>query len=622
MRELSPPGTPSDSDRAARREDAFRDARFGLFLHWGLYPLPAGEWRGQRMEYIGEWIMSRYRIPITEYEALASEFNPDRFDADAWVRLARRAGMRYVVFTAKHHDGFAMYHSRADRYNIVEATPFGRDPLRELAEACAAHGLGLGIYYSQSLDWHERNGGSPGPDFPSNYGMSWSNNWDFPDDPRADRARDFAEYFERKALPQIRELLTGYGPLAVFWFDTPFSITGEQAREVWRIVRECQPDCLINTRLGHGAGDIHSYGDNQIPARGRGGVGETAATLNDTWGYKHFDDNWKTPEETLSSLLTVSSRNVNYLLNVGPTAAGTFPEPAVAVLNALGDWMQQNGEAVHGTRESPFPYQMDWGWITRGKNRLYLCVAQWPTPGSPLVLNGLHHPARRAFLLADLGHDLPLTLEPLGHGDGCTVAITLPEVRPAGLVPVVALEVDGDAAAVSHRILPQGDGSIILPAYLADIDVAAREKPEVAAAAFRLGPAGERIPIFRTPQIDDAGVITDWHDTRDGLRWRFRVIEPGDYAVEVVTSAVHHNAPWHGGHRVRIEAGGQTLRAEITPDEMLSTGSARYYRQALTRCGVLRLPSSPELTLDLRADAIDERSPVGLAVVRVRLTPL
>jgi alpha-L-fucosidase len=356
-------------------------------------------------------------------------------------------------------------------------------------------------------------------------------------------------------------------------------------------------------------------------------VGETAATLNDTWGYKHFDNNWKTPEEVLSSLLTAASRNVNYLLNIGPTASGTLPEPAVAVLNTVGDWMQDgNGEAIHGTRESPFPYEMDWGWVTRREHRLYLCVAQWPEPGIPLVLNGLHHPARRAFLIADPNRELPLTLQPLGNGDGFAVVITLPGVQAAGLIPVVALDLDGDAVDVSQRILPQGDGSIILPGYLADIDVGTREPvsetaPELSDDASRLGAAGERIRTFPTPSIDDAGVITDWHDPRDGLHWRFRVIEAGDYQVEIVTSAVHHNAPWHGGHRIRFEVGGQALQAEVTPDEMLSTGSTRYYPQALTRCGVVTLPSSPELTLDLRADVIDERSPVGLAVVRVRLIP-
>lgn len=606
----------------------FRDARFGLFLHWGLYSLPAGEWEGKRMEYIGEWLMSRYRIPIHEYEALATRFDPSRFDADAWARLARRAGMRYVVFTAKHHDGFAMYHSRRDRYNIVDAAPFGRDPLRELADACAAHGLGLGIYYSQSLDWHEEGGGAPPPGTPDNHGMSWDNDWDFP---AGVSDEQFASYFERKARPQIEELLTGYGPLSVFWFDTPFTITADQCRILWRLVRKHQPRCLVNTRLGHGAGDIHSFGDNQLPSSApaeRAGVAETAATLNDTWGYKHFDHNWKTPEETLRTLLALASRDVNYLLNIGPTGEGEFPAPAVRVLETLGDWMAVNGAAIHGTRASPFPYELDACRITRRHDRLFLCDAHWPDGGGALTLNGLLAPPRRAHLLARPEQELPLDVRPLGGGDGFSVAIPPPEGPPPGLCPVVVLEfgAGNDPAAVSQRLLPQGDGSLILPAYRAGIDVAPRgdvdgDTGRTGTSADRVGAAGERFAAMATPRIDDTGTVTGWHDPRDGLRWRFRVLDAGEYAVELVTSAVHHQGDWHGGHRIRFDTGdGATLRAEVRADAMLTTGTARYYPQALTHCGRLRLPAA-ETTLVLRAEHIDPTGGVGLAVVRVRLVP-
>src|SRR5450759_2976442 len=181
-----------------------QDARFGLFIHWGLYSVLSGDWKGKRMEYLGEWIMSKFRIPNAEYSQLARQFNPQAFDADEWVRLAKATGMRYLVFTAKHHEGFAMYHSKCDPYNIVDATPFGRDPLKELAEACQRHGLTLGLYYSQDLDWHEPNGGDPGPDVVDNFGMSWGNDWDFPNYP----VKNYAQYFNAKVKPQIRELLT------------------------------------------------------------------------------------------------------------------------------------------------------------------------------------------------------------------------------------------------------------------------------------------------------------------------------------------------------------------------------------------------------------------------------
>ncbi len=239
----------------------WREARFGMIIHWGLYAIPAGEWQGRQMDYIGEWLQSRFRIPKTEYEQLTAQFNPTGFNADEWVRLAKRAGMKYLIFTAKHHDGFAMYHSEADRYNITEATPFARDPLLELAAACQKYGVKLCVYYSQALDWHEPDagGGDAGND---NYGMSWGNDWDFPEQ----ATKDFSRYFEKKVKPQLRELLTRYGPLGLIWFDCPFTITRAQCEELAEMVRSLQPDCITNSRLGNGLGDYGSLGDNMIPA--------------------------------------------------------------------------------------------------------------------------------------------------------------------------------------------------------------------------------------------------------------------------------------------------------------------------------------------------------------------
>ena len=211
----------------------FPEARFGMFIHWGLYSIPGGIWQGREMEYIGEWLQSRFRIPNREYETLASRFNPERFDADAWCRTARDAGMRYLVFSAKHHDGFAMFHSRVDSYNVVDATPFGRDPLQELAASCRKFGLKLGIYYSQDLDWHHPDGGDPGPDAPKNHGMSWGNDWDFPEYP----VKNFRRYLDGKVIPQLKELLTGYGEISIFWFDCPLTISRSESEEIVALIR-------------------------------------------------------------------------------------------------------------------------------------------------------------------------------------------------------------------------------------------------------------------------------------------------------------------------------------------------------------------------------------------------
>jgi alpha-L-fucosidase len=304
-----------------------------MMIHWGLYSMLGGEWRGKRMDYIGEWIMSKYEIPIKEYEKLASAFNPIYFDADEWVLSAKAAGMQYIVVTAKHHDGFALYHSKADAYNAVDATPFGRDIIRELADACKKHGIKLGLYYSQCIDWHEAHGGAYSEAFDhSNFGMSWCNDWDFPD-------RDQKNYricFEKKIKPQVKELLTEYGDICLIWFDTPIDIPEECSKELYDMVKKYQPNCLVNSRIGNDMGDYVSLGDNELPDAYTDALIEAPITLNHTWGYKSFDNDWKSPEEVQRILDKCRKCGANLLLNIGPDALGRLPAPALDTLHALG----------------------------------------------------------------------------------------------------------------------------------------------------------------------------------------------------------------------------------------------------------------------------------------------
>jgi Alpha-L-fucosidase len=306
----------------------FREAQYGMMIHWGLYSLPAGEWKGRRMDYIGEWLQSKFEIPNREYGALAGILNPICFNADEWVELAKEAGMKYIVITSKHHDGFAMYKSDCDRYNICDATPFGRDVIGELANACAKKGIRLGLYYSQELDWHEKDGGGYRSGY-TNCGMSWTNCWDFPDNEN----KNYTNCFEKKIKPQLYEILTGYGELSLIWFDTPSVISTEQSRELYDMVKKYQPGCLVNSRIGNGLGDYHSWGDNQIPDEYQGGgLFETPATLNDTWGYKSFDNNWKNADRVREIREHLNARGINYLLNVGPDYLGRIPAPAAQIL--------------------------------------------------------------------------------------------------------------------------------------------------------------------------------------------------------------------------------------------------------------------------------------------------
>lgn len=325
----------------------FRDAKYGMMVHWGLYSLLAGEHRGRRGSEYAEWIQSYARIPNIEYGALARAFQPVYFSAEEWVLFAKRCGMQYLVVTSKHHDGFALFRSRVDDYNVCDRTPFGRDVIAELAEACQKHGLKLGLYYSQDLDWHEEHGGG----YLSNHlpcsGTAWSNNWDFPDE----KNKSYSICFERKIMPQIEEILTNYGELCLIWFDVPMTLSETQSRRIYDAVKRYQPDCLINSRLGNGAYDYVSLGDNEIPSvmpkpgeessdmnaiggfkRSPYGLYETAATLNESWGFSYRDQNWKTAEQVAANRRKLNGLGINYLINVGPDGLGRIPGPCADTL--------------------------------------------------------------------------------------------------------------------------------------------------------------------------------------------------------------------------------------------------------------------------------------------------
>ena len=330
----------------------FKEAQYGMMIHWGLYSLLAGEYDGKVSTHkYGEWIQSQMRIPNAEYEKLAKAFNPVFFDADEWVKFAKECGMKYMVITSKHHDGFALFHSKVDKYNVVDATPFGRDIIKELSEACARHGLKFGLYYSQDLDWHDPNGGGYKSYHIPNGESMWCNDWDFP----KDMDKNFDICFENKILPQIEEILTNYGELCLIWFDMPMTLTDDQSRRIFELVKKHQPNCLINSRLGNGAYDYVSLGDNEIPDSmpenqefdpslmneidgfkpSPYGLYETAATMNDTWGYFAADQNWKDAKKVAEIKKKLNGMGINYLLNVGPDHLGRFPAKCQEILKEV-----------------------------------------------------------------------------------------------------------------------------------------------------------------------------------------------------------------------------------------------------------------------------------------------
>lgn len=333
-------------------ENWFTQAKYGLFIHFGLYSLLAGEYKGERTRGLAEWILNNADIPLEEYRALAKEFNPVNFVADAICQKAKAWGMRYVCLTSKHHDGFALYASKVSKYNSVEASPCQRDFVRELQIACQKYDLVFCLYYSQAQDW----------DDPDGYRAYHDNS-----------SKQFERYFYGKCLPQVKELLTNYGPLGMLWFDTPMGMTKEQSQELRQTVKELQPRCLISGRIGHGQSDFLSTQDNRIPAKPIEKLWEVAGTMNDSWGYKYYDHNWQSAETVIHKLLRVVARGGNYLLNVGPDGSGKIPLACENELDKVGKWLSQTADSVYATATLPlYVYEVPNYCFTYKKNKLFI----------------------------------------------------------------------------------------------------------------------------------------------------------------------------------------------------------------------------------------------------------
>ncbi|NLG36842.1 MAG: hypothetical protein GX549_02410 [Clostridiales bacterium] len=537
--------------------EEFYDARFGMFIHWGLYSLLAGEWQGQRMDDIGEWIMSYHRIPIAEYEKLAARFNPTKFDADAIVRMARAAGMRYLVITSKHHEGFALFKSDADPYNVVDATPFGRDIIAELSYACRRHDMKFGLYYSQALDWHERNAG--GWDDPAYLPARrpWANIWDFP----YSAGKDFEEYFSRKVLPQVTELLTRYGDIFLMWFDTPRTISAEQSERLYRHVKTLQPRCLVNSRIGNGMGDYRSLGDNQLPVMPLTFPTESPVTLNDTWGYKHYDHHWKDSRDIIDKRIRLAARNVNFLLNIGPRGDGSIPEETERILSQVGSWTAGCAEALEETRGNPSPYEFPWGSVTSKGSRLYFFMNDGAK--TPLVVNGL---VTKVKAVTDL------------RGGG---AVDFSHSDADGIPSLsIALPVS-DAYRPAYRV--ELAGPPVFSDVITDQDGVLSLYPHGAAALKHGAPQpiprhglGDRYMRPAHMALEGSGALINWKDPGVSLVWEAALTRPGVYRARIATPIRYNAEPAPAPRRLELAVyaadGAREARAQWS--QLIDSGSA------------------------------------------------
>jgi len=440
------PIIPLDARQEARLA-WFRQARLGMFIHWGLYAIPAGQWPGRTSTSRAEWIMLQENIPSAEYEKLAPQFDPVKFDAKAWVAVAKAAGMKYIVVTAKHHDGFSMFATKQTDYNIVDATPFKRDPLKELAAACHDAGIMFCVYYSIA-DWHY-------PDSPAQYSQLARNpitdekipNRGFHGAPNP--AADVKKY-DAYMRAQVRELLTNYGPVGLVWFDgggsyrLPNRAEILEADQMAAMIHELQPGTLINNRLGVAA----DYGtpEQRIPNASSVEPFEVCMTLNKHWGYNRFDHDWKNPAVVVRNIADIVSKGGNYLLNVGPTAEGVIPPEAVAILQQVGAWTSLNAEAIYGAGGTPFGAELggdDWRCTTQ-RGRLYFHLLKWPD--GKFTVPGLANKVIKAYFLADPAHT-PVAATADGHG----TTFALPAQPPAALAPVLCVEIEGSVKPASAK---------------------------------------------------------------------------------------------------------------------------------------------------------------------------
>ncbi|TWU45445.1 Alpha-L-fucosidase [Novipirellula aureliae] len=476
----------------AERGQLFDEGNYAMFIHWGLYSMLGNEVDGKTYYGIGEWIMNSNmaNIPVEEYKKLAGKFNPVNFDAKKIASIAKDAGMKYIIITAKHHDGFAMYDSDACDFNIVDATPWGKDPMKELAEACREAGLGFGFYYSHSKDWTFPGGGSG---------------------PRRDAEGNpatFDDYFKKKCLPQVNEITTQYGPIELVWFDTPGRIPKEYVEQLVELVHKNQPHALVSGRAGHGLGDYQTLGDMEVPRRNIDGMWESVDTTNDSWAYAWYDENWKSPREILGRLLACVGRGGTYMLNIGPKGDGAVPARAETTLKKAGQWIGRYPQVVYGTDGSPWQHKFPWGDVTRKGNTLFLCVFDWPNNGK-LYLPNLKTEIASARLLE---HKESTALTWTKEGD--TVVIDVPPGQPEPLVSVIQLELKSepnvDPVWAMDPELPT-----IISAEFATVDELKQSQKRW------MEKFGEWKSIVQVHGFDKGGKAS----------WDVEVLEPGDYAV-------------------------------------------------------------------------------------------
>ncbi|MCL2834246.1 MAG: alpha-L-fucosidase [Treponema sp.] len=566
----------------------FREAKFGMFIHWGVYAQLAGSWQGREIPGIGEQIMRFAKISVSDYKKIPALFNPVKFDADKWAGIAKEAGMRYIVITAKHHDGFAMFHSGCSPYNIVDATPFKRDPMKELAQACQKHGLKLCFYYSHKQDWED-------PD-----GYTNQEHWDQSMPRIADQV--FERYMDRKAIPQVTELLTGYGPIGLIWYDTPGDLSDYNAMRFANLVHAIQPDCIVSARVSNNPkiGDYIGYGDNLVPVQANTAPWETCATMNDTWGFKAQDHNWKTPDRLIRLLSSIVSKGGNYLLNVGPDCLGEIPQQSAERLRIIGKWLEKNGDAIYTVKGCLMRQTPEWGAVTGREGKLYIHIHEWKS--GAFIFSGLANKVTAARLLAT-GAALDFSQVKSNETGLDILTIDLPAQAPDSSVSIIELDIAG--APVINEIPNDSAGPVILPGFSAYIK------------------GGPQAPLLK---IGSTGIPENWRSTDDYMGWETAITKAGVFDADLYTFTERHpdRTPdhWEGGHRLCLQAADNRLEFSVTEGERSYPRDNYQWQLIHTPIGKINFIKSGIYRIELKALKLNFEKGLGPKVHTIVLRPV
>jgi alpha-L-fucosidase len=551
-----PEGAPFTPDPYANETKAerdarmawFREARFGMFIHWGVYAVAGEQRNGGKNANLAAWWMHGYSMPVEKYKKFADEFNPTEYDPTFWAQLAKRAGMRYMVITSKHHDGFALFPSAVSDWDIADASPYGEDLIGPLADAARAEGIKFGLYYSHAEDWTHPGGGKA---LYLDRFKQRNDTFDPAIGPYWDEAQlgNFNDYLENIAVPQVGEILGRYQP-DLLWWDIPKGVRKEHADRLISLLK-IVPDIVHNNRLGGGyMGDIATAEQNVPPTAFVGNDLEVCVTLNDVWGYNRHNTNWKSTDTLIEMLCDIVGKGGNFLLNIGPKPDGTFPQPCIDRLEEMGVWMQVNSESIHGTSASPF-YKLFWGTATQkaqGENtHVYLQVFDWPENGQ-LEVPGLHNKPASVQLLKG---DQPLK----SRHKNDTLYIDVPGQAPDPYVSVIKLEFEGQPEVTPNIPVLSATEATSIPAKFIDIHNHAIAPKDVPSQAFL-----------------KEGRITNWLLRKSNITWSMNVEKPGTYKVYLDLLAPEGNQiklttnPWEKGNEFKIAPtrdAGELVRTEL-----------------------------------------------------------